>query len=40
LPPCLVTIINKSLAKQIEDRYASGTAMAEALRQCAAGLQG
>ena len=40
MPPCLVTIINKSLAKQIEDRYASGTAMAEALRQCAAGLQG
>ena len=40
LPPCLAAIINRSLAKQVEDRYASGTEMAEALRQCAAGLQG
>jgi len=40
LPPCLVTIVNKSLAKQIEDRYANGAEMAEALRRCAAGLQG
>ena len=40
LPPCLVAIINKSLAKQIEDRYASGAEMAAALRQCAASLQG
>ena len=40
LPPCLVAIINKSLAKRIEDRYANGAEMAEALRQCAAGLQG
>jgi serine/threonine-protein kinase len=40
LPPCLVAIINKALAKRIEDRYASGAAMAEALRQCAASLQG
>ncbi|MBK9160852.1 MAG: CHASE2 domain-containing protein [Nitrosomonadales bacterium] len=40
LPPCLVAIINKSLAKQIEDRYVNGTEMAEALRQCAASLQG
>ncbi len=40
LPPCLVAIINKSLAKQIEDRYASGAEMAEALRRCAAGSQG
>jgi len=39
LPPCLVAIINKSLAKQIEDRYANGAEMAAALRQCAAGLQ-
>ncbi len=40
LPPCLVEIINKSLAKQIENRYANGAEMAEALRRCAAGLQG
>ncbi|HEU0220032.1 MAG TPA: serine/threonine-protein kinase [Gallionella sp.] len=40
LPPCLVAIINKSLAKQNEDRYANGAEMAEALRQCAASLQG
>jgi CHASE2 domain-containing sensor protein len=39
LPLCLVTIINRSLAKRIEDRYANGTEMAAALRQCAAGLQ-
>jgi serine/threonine-protein kinase len=40
LPPCLVEIVNKALAKRIEDRYASGAEMAEALRRCAAGLQG
>lgn len=40
LPTCLVAIINKSLAKQDADRYANGAAMAEALRQCAASLQG
>ncbi len=40
LPPCLAAIINKSLAKQIEDRYANGAEMADALRQCAASLQG
>jgi eukaryotic-like serine/threonine-protein kinase len=39
LPACLVAIINRSLAKQIEDRYANGAEMAAALRQCAAGLQ-
>ncbi|BCK86653.1 serine/threonine-protein kinase PknD [Sideroxyarcus emersonii] len=38
LPPCVVAIINKSLAKKIEDRYASGGEMAEALRKCAASL--
>jgi serine/threonine-protein kinase len=36
LPACLVAIINRSLAKQIEDRYANGAEMADALRQCAA----
>jgi serine/threonine-protein kinase len=40
LPPCLVGIINKSLAKQIEDRYANGAEMADALRKCASSLQG
>ena len=40
LPPCLVAIVNKSLAKQNEDRYANGAEMAEALRQCAASFQG
>ncbi|MDO8312538.1 MAG: serine/threonine-protein kinase [Sideroxyarcus sp.] len=38
-PPCVVAIINKALAKKVEDRYESGGAMAEAIRQCAAGLQ-
>jgi len=36
LPACLVAIINRSMAKRIEDRYASGAEMAEALRRCAA----
>ena len=36
LPACLVAIINRSLAKKVEDRYATGAEMAEALRQCAA----
>lgn len=40
LPPCLVMIIDKALAKKIEDRYANGAEMANALRQCAASLQG
>ena len=35
LPPCLVAIINRSLAKQNESRYANGAEMAAALRQCA-----
>jgi len=39
LPPCLVAIINKSLAKQCEARYASGAAMADALRMCQNKLQ-
>ena len=39
LPQCLVAIINKSLAKQNEDRYASGAEMANALRQCASSMQ-
>ncbi|MBI5430391.1 MAG: CHASE2 domain-containing protein [Nitrosomonadales bacterium] len=39
LPACLVAIINKSLAKQVEVRYANGAEMANALRQCAASMQ-
>jgi serine/threonine-protein kinase len=39
VPPCVVAIINKALAKKVEDRFESGAAMAEAIRQCAAGLQ-
>jgi serine/threonine-protein kinase len=38
VPPCVVAIINKALAKKVEDRFESGAAMAEAIRQCAAGL--
>jgi serine/threonine-protein kinase len=38
LPPCVVAIINKALAKKIPDRFANGSAMAEAIRQCAASL--
>lgn len=40
LPPCLVAIINRALAKQVEERYANGAEMAAALRQCIAALQG
>ncbi len=40
LPVCLAQIINKALSKQNEDRYANGSDFAEALRQCAATLQG
>lgn len=38
LPPCVVAIIDKALAKKIEDRYQNGSAMAEAIRTCAASL--
>lgn len=36
LPSCLVEIINRSLAKQVEVRYSSGAEIAEALRSCVA----
>jgi serine/threonine-protein kinase len=39
VPPCVVAIIDKALAKKVEDRYENGAAMAGAIRQCAAGLQ-
>lgn len=40
LPPCVVAIIGKALAKKVEQRFESGAAMAQAIRQCAAALQG
>jgi len=40
LPPCVAAIINKALAKEVEDRYRSGSEMAEAIRQCMASLHG
>ena len=40
LPPCLAEIIGKMLAKKSEDRYGDGAQVAEALRLCAASLQG
>ena len=36
LPECLIAIINKALAKQVEQRYQTGAEMAQALRQCMA----
>jgi len=38
VPPCVVTIINRALAKPVEERYQNGQEMAEALRQCAASM--
>jgi serine/threonine-protein kinase len=38
MPPCVIAIINKALAKKVEERYQSGGEMAEAIRQCAATL--
>jgi CHASE2 domain-containing sensor protein/tRNA A-37 threonylcarbamoyl transferase component Bud32 len=40
VPGCVVDIINKALAKQIEQRYRTGYEMAEAIRRCAASLGG
>lgn len=39
VPPCVVAVINKALAKKVEERYQTGSEMAEAIRQCAADLQ-
>ncbi|MBI4808460.1 MAG: CHASE2 domain-containing protein [Nitrosomonadales bacterium] len=38
VPPCVVAIINRAIAKKVGDRYQSGGEMAEAIRQCAATL--
>lgn len=40
VPPCVVSIIDRALAKQAEDRYRTGSEMAEDIRRCAASLQG
>ncbi len=38
IPPCVVAIIDRALAKTLEQRYQTGREMAEAIRQCAATL--
>lgn len=38
LPDCLITILNKALMKRPEQRYQSGTELAEAIRACAGRL--
>ena len=38
LPPCVGEIVDRALAKEIEQRYQSGQEMAEAIRKCVAGL--
>jgi len=35
LPDCLVGIINRALAKQTQERFATGDQMAKAIRECA-----
>jgi serine/threonine-protein kinase len=40
IPDCVVSIINKALAKNVADRYQNGADMADAIRRCAASLQG
>jgi serine/threonine-protein kinase len=40
VPACVAQIINKALAKKVAERYQTGAEMAEAIRQCAASLQG
>ncbi len=40
VPLCVVAIINKALAKSVEERFRSGQEMAEAIRQCAATVRG
>jgi serine/threonine-protein kinase len=38
VPPCVVAIIDRALAKKISERYQTGSEMAEEIRQCAASL--
>jgi serine/threonine-protein kinase len=38
IPDCLAAIINRALAKNPEERFATGDEMARAIRACAASL--
>ena len=40
LPGCVASIINRALAKKVDERYQNGAEMADAIRRCAASLQG
>jgi serine/threonine-protein kinase len=40
VPDCAVSIINKALSKNVDERYQTGAEMADAIRKCAASLQG
>jgi serine/threonine-protein kinase len=40
IPPCLATIIDRMLEKYSDKRYARGSEIATALRQCAASQAG
>jgi serine/threonine-protein kinase len=40
VPPCVAGIIDKALNKDVDQRYQTGAEMAEAIRRCAASLQG
>ena len=40
LPECVAVVINTALAKKVTDRYQTGAEMANAVRLCAASLQG
>ena len=40
IPDCVTSIINKALTKNVADRYQNGADMADAIRRCAASLQG
>lgn len=40
VPDCVVKIIDKALSKNVAERYQTGAEMADAIRKCAASLQG
>jgi len=40
VPFCVAAVINKALAKNVSERYQGGADMADAIRKCAASLQG
>ena len=39
IPPAVEAVIDKALAKKVEDRYKTGSEMAAAIRECAAHLE-